>query len=78
LARDDRPLDAYPFDTTELTAVAALPLTGLRGLMDGRATTIVRRDEAHTARVELRPDQLIPQPYLPLLADRAEQLLNPA
>ncbi len=76
LARDDRPLDAYPFDQTELTAIAALPLTGLRALMDGRATTIIRRDAAHTARVELRPDELIPQPYLPDLADHAKRLLN--
>ncbi len=30
LGIDDRPLDAYPFDRTELSAVASLPLSGLR------------------------------------------------
>ncbi len=76
LARDDRPLDAYPFDRAELSAVASLPLTGLRALLDGRTATIIRCDGARTAPVELRPDALIPQPYLPLLADRAEDLLK--
>ena len=44
--------------------------------MDGRATTIIRCDGARTEPVELRPDGLIPQPYLPLLIDRAEDLLD--
>jgi len=76
LARDDRPLNTYPFDQTELSAVASLPLTGLRALMDGRTTTVIRCDGARTGPVQLRPDALIPQPYLPLLADRAEDLLE--
>jgi isopentenyldiphosphate isomerase len=76
LAKDERPLHSYPFDTTEVAAIAWLPLSGLRGLIDGRSARIVRFDGATTSRVDLRPDALIPQPYLPLLADRAEELLN--
>lgn len=76
LARDDRPLDAYPFDRSELSAVASLPLTGLRALIGGESATI-RRFDGHTATdATITPDLLIPQPYLPLLADRADDLLT--
>ncbi len=76
LALDDRPLEAYPFDHVELTAIASLPLTGLRALMSGCPTTITRWDGAQTARSELNPDKLIRQPYLERLADGAAELLN--
>jgi isopentenyldiphosphate isomerase len=78
LALDDRPLEAYPFNPVELTAIASLPLTGLRALMSGRATTITRWDGAQTARSELKPEELIPQPYLPALSDAAQGLVDRA
>lgn len=76
LALDDRPLEAYTdFDRTELAAIASLSIAGLRALIAGRETTVTRWDGARISTVELRPGRLIPQPYLPRLADRAEELL---
>ena len=76
LALDDRPLDAYPFDRTELTAIASLPIAGLRALIGGANATVRRFDGHATTAATVTPDALIPQPYLPLLADRAEKLLT--
>ena len=76
LAPDERPLDAYPFDAGELTAIATLPLEGLKAILDGRPATITRWDGRRTQQAELRPGELIPQPYLTSLAAAAERLLD--
>jgi isopentenyldiphosphate isomerase len=76
LAPDERPLDAYPFNTAELTAIASLPIDGLRAVLDGRPATITRWDGSQAEQTELRPGELIPQPYLTSLADAAARLCD--
>ncbi len=79
LAPDDRPLDAFAaFDRSELTALASLPIAGLRALIDGRPAAARRFDGNRISPITITPDELIPQPYLPQLADRADQLLTDA
>jgi isopentenyldiphosphate isomerase len=77
LAIDERPLDAYPFDHAELSAIASLPVIGLRALMAGREAVIRTFDGGAATVVTTTPDELIPQPYLADLADAAERLLEP-
>ncbi len=72
LARDDRPLDAYPFDRTELSAVASLPLTGLRALIDGQSATIAAVTGAQRRPVELHPGRPHP-PALPPAPHRSRR-----
>ncbi len=59
-----------------MTAIASLSIVGLRELIDGRPTTARRFDGVATTDATIAHDELIPQPYLARLADRAEQLLD--